>query len=121
MEFSKPATFSVGARPVLTTQNADMELDSGDQEIITLAQGLIGYSDGATKAKVGGTFPVPAAGLEYNFPAIMVAKTTIDIGFLFGNVTYRIRGRILTCKLTSDPSKPAELTLTFGGYVLGIS
>lgn len=118
MEFTKPATVLVGSRPILTTLNADMEIDSGDQEIKTLALGLIGYSDGATTVKFSGNFPVPKTGLEYDFPTICASHTTIDIGFKFGDVTYQLRGRVLNCKMTSDPSKPADLSISFGGFIL---
>lgn len=117
-EFSKPCQVLFNQRPVLYSESADFDLESGDNEVFTLDDGLAGHSDGAARAKLTLRQAIPQGGYQIDWNALIISHTTIYPTVKIGGKSYSCRGRVMSAATGSKVNDANMVNVTMSLKVL---
>ena len=106
--YSGPGTVLLGGQPVLQLTSATLAIDSGNSDVITLAEGWAGQSLGPNTCTISGQGPIPVDGIEIDWPGLIARGQPLSIGYVIGGKTYSTTSYITQCNFKTDRSSPNE-------------
>lgn len=96
-------------------QSMKAELDTGLQEVVSTAQGLVGFSSGAMKVTVDLTEVIQNSGIQTEVWNMAVNEEWVDLQIGVGAGDFASTGKIKTVGLSTSTDKPADLTFQWVG------
>lgn len=118
--YSGPGFVIVRGVPALQSDSVELDIKSGNSRVKTLLLGDAGHSAGAAGVSVTVSGGIPAAGLEIDWPALVLSQTEVPLGFKLGGKTYNCVGDVTDCKMSSGVDKANVASMTFNGRLVNI-
>ncbi len=117
-EYSKPFTVILQGQPLAEVSQITTKTDSGDKPVMTLAQGLAGFSDGPAQCELTGKSALPLAGFEADFAELCMLHVTRQFQIRLANKILTVKGRFMSVTESSSVENPNEVDFTFHGRIV---
>lgn len=100
--YSAPALILKDGVPVLQATRADITMDTGNKDVMTMLLGRAGFTAGPMSMSLSVSNAVPADGPEYNWFAIAAAQVEVPLAFKMAGVTISMVGDLRNVKGSSQ-------------------
>jgi len=117
--FAKPGR--VYLRGVLVAMASDVGFDgeSGDQEVMTNAEGFAGFSDGVDKVSLSFENAIPADGFEQDWMTLTTGHVDVRCSVQIATVRYEVEGRFTRTNIKTTVNSPSGANVSFTGKLVG--
>jgi len=105
-EYSKRGTLKMNGIPLAEVQEFQEQISSNDKEVLTMAKGMAGHSDGAEMVKLSWKNAVPFAGFEVDFADFAVQHKTATFSIRLANKETTYQGRFTEVNASSSVENP---------------
>lgn len=92
-----------------------IERDSGNQEVFTVARGFAGVSPGAMTMKITVTQAIPAAGFENNLGAKMAARTPVEFSAFVAGKKITQKMYVMSDSVSGGANEKSDMSFTLHG------
>jgi hypothetical protein len=113
-DFGRMVVFLDG-NEIKVAESFDHETESGQQPVVVLNEGLVGFTPGAGQCNLGGTIYVPIGGFEDNMQAWAVEGSYHTFQTGIGANSVINRGKFTNVKLSQSTNGSAQITYQFVG------
>ena len=113
-DYARAVVFFDG-RQVKLAESWDLELESGQQPILILNEGLGGFTPGAGQANFGGTLYVPVGGFEEPVDEWVVDGNYVTVQFGVGPNAYVGNGKFTNVKISQSTNQALQVTFQWVG------
>lgn len=105
----------LGGRLLAEVTRCERTITSNDNEVMTMAKGFAGFSDGPVRVEITFDTAIPKAGYEYDYEDAIVNKRTVTFVFVDGEKRLSHVGRITQKSSSRDTGSAASASCTFVG------
>lgn len=106
---------AINAAEITQKTNVSVTINSGNQRVDVMKEGLVGFTSGPGDITVEVGFVVPIGGLEYNAINDAANLAFVDIQVGIGAETIAGRGKLETVTISQSVGAAVEGTLTWIG------
>ena len=116
--YSGPGSVLYNGIPLLEVMQMDLDYDSGNKDVDTLAKGNAGFSTGPGKAQVMLKNALPTNGPEVDWLALSMSKLEIQLTFVLAGKYTTLMGDVRNVKASSSNTGENTFDMTFHGRVV---
>lgn len=113
-DYARSVVFFDG-RQVKLAESWDLEIESGQQPILILNEGLGGFTPGAGQTNFGGTLYVPFGGFEEPITDWVVDGNYVTVQFGLGPDAYVGKGKFTNVKISHSTNQAVQVTFQWVG------
>lgn len=121
MESARHAKLTLNGRPVLRAGEIDWSIKSNDQPIMTLDEGLAGFSDGAEEFDLTLKQAVPLSGYQIDWMGLARTHTTVRPGLIHGGKSYQLEGRVMDASGSSKVNDASFVNVTIKAKIVAVT
>jgi hypothetical protein len=118
MAYSGPATVLYRSRPVLQATTSRFRIETGNNDVTTMALGRAGHSKGPKKVVMEVENAIPQGGFEIDWIGLANAQEEVPLGFKIAGKTYECVGDIRGADVQSGTDGANRVSWEFHGRIV---